>query len=64
MMTIEELVDYLELPKEQLLQLAHAGRLPGEQAAASGISIATKSTAGLTPLLKTLAAWDKSRSAM
>ncbi|MDJ0933995.1 MAG: helix-turn-helix domain-containing protein [Kiloniellales bacterium] len=32
-MTIKELVDYLELPREQLLRLAHAGSLPGEQAA-------------------------------
>ncbi len=32
-MTIEELVDCLGLPREQLLQLAHTGRLPGWQAA-------------------------------
>lgn len=32
-MAIEELVDYLDRPREQLLELAHAGSLPGWQAA-------------------------------
>ena len=31
-MTIEELVDFLEIPKDRLLALANAGSLPGEKA--------------------------------